>query len=132
MNRRRVLAATGAVTAGAVGVVAVDRWYVFPWQERVEHALTASNHRETSHAVEIEADIDDETRTFGPRTLNSGESWTATTLDDGTELSVRYVVDGELAWADTHDIPTLRRGRSSAVLFDIRPDGYEGRILQED
>ena len=132
MERRRLLTGTGVLVTGILGALAVDRLWVLPWQERVNHEPMAYNSRESSHDVEIEVERDGETQTFGPRTLSPDEGWTAATLDDGGQLTVRYLVDGDLAWEDTHEPPELRRGRSSSVRLAIRSDGYEGMIIVQD
>lgn len=116
--RRRIIAAGGTGLVG-VGVLAY-RWA--RRRSRPDHVVVVGSNRETTHEVTVETAFHGETQSFGPREVRPGDHWEVTRFTERGELTVRFDLDGERAWEDTHEIPTLSGDRSSIVVFELDPD----------
>ncbi|AGB16805.1 hypothetical protein Halru_2218 [Halovivax ruber XH-70] len=127
LQRRTVIAGLGLL--GSCGALAGWLWR----RDAPNHAIVVASLHEASHEVTVQYELGADEQTFGPTELAEGESWQVAHIETRGDVTVRFWVDGELAWEDTHEIPALEAGRSSIVLFEIQPDGeFLHRVKVED
>lgn len=129
MYRRKYLgglgAGTTALVAGCSGVLSDSN--------TPDHLVTIANSRETPNDVFVEMDFDGEETEYGPRTIETGDIWDVRHIESTGELTVRFYVDDELIWDDTHEIPTPGGDRGSVTQVALLPnDEVRTEVTQED
>jgi len=129
MNRRTFLTGTGtgsiALVAGCTGILSDS--------DTPDHLVQIANRRETDHEVFVEVEFQGDETEYGPQTIESGENWEVKRFDSEGELTVRFYVDDELVWDDTHEIPTPSGGRRSFAQVELLPDDeVRAQVIQEN
>lgn len=121
-TRRQLLGLLGAgLSAGCVTGGSDDGANNSP--DSPNHVVRIGNARETSHEAFVELEWNGESSEYGPETVEPDESWEVTRIETEGTLTVRFSVDDELVWTDTHEVPTPTEGDQSRVVVDLLPDG---------
>lgn len=102
--------------------------------DNANHLVQIKNYRERSYEITVFCKIkDNEGEEFGPRTVEPDENWEVTRFKQQGTLTIRFWVNNELVWENTHKIPNSSEELKSFAQVELLPNGeVRTEIMKEE
>lgn len=135
MKRRTLLAGTG--TGASTLVAGCSRFNgvstLTDGSNSPNHLVQITNYRDTAQKAFVECGLENEISEYGPESVELDETWQVTRVENQGTFTVRFYVNDELVWEDTHEVPTPNERRSSSAHVELLPDDEtRTQVMVED